>query len=114
VLADQDAGRRGFLLPFFGRLTSTYNGPASLAIRLGVPLVPAFCLRQPDGRFRLVLFPNIEPDPTAERAAEERRIMTEYNRLVETVIRMAPEQYFWWHRRWKTNPRRRSAPGLNQ
>ena len=32
-------------------------------------------------------------------------ITARYNRAMETMIRRAPEQYLWVHRRWKSRPR---------
>ena len=105
ILADQDARHEGIWVPFFGRLASTSPGLASMAIRLNVPILPGFGLRQPDGSLKLVLMAPILPDPQADREREEARLMGEYNRCVETMIRRAPEQYFWWHRRWKSQPK---------
>jgi KDO2-lipid IV(A) lauroyltransferase len=105
ILADQDARRRGRFIPFFGHPASTSVGLASLALRLRVPILPGFCVRDERGRFRIKLYPPLWPDPRAEHAAEEERLMNAYHRCLEDVIRQAPEQYFWWHRRWKTQPR---------
>ncbi len=106
ILADQDARHEGVFLPFFGEVASTSTGPASLALRLNLPLQPVASYRQPDGRLLLEMGELIRPDPTAPREAEERRIMSLYNAWVESTIRRAPEQYFWWHNRWKTRPPR--------
>jgi len=27
-----------------------------------------------------------------------------YNKVIESVVRQYPEQWFWVHRRWKTRP----------
>jgi KDO2-lipid IV(A) lauroyltransferase len=105
ILADQDAGRSGHFIPFFGKPASTSLGMANLAVRLQIPIVAGFCLRKPSGGFRVRTFPPIWPDPQADPAAETVRLTIEYGRMVEQVIREAPEQYFWWHRRWKTQPR---------
>ena len=104
ILADQDAGRHGRFIPFFDRPASTATGLATLAIRLGCPILPGFCLREASGRFRVVTFPPLRPNPAADREAEEERLLTQYNQCVEKMIRRAPAQYFWWHRRWKTQP----------
>ena len=32
-------------------------------------------------------------------------VTARYNRAIETMIRAAPEQYLWLHRRWKSRPR---------
>lgn len=111
ILADQDARRGGLFVPFFGREASTSSGLASMALRLNVPIVPAFSLRMPDGRLKVILSPPILPDTQAEGKGEERRLTREYNLCVERMIQRAPGQYFWWHRRWKTRPRPTSATG---
>lgn len=111
ILADQDARREGHFVPFFGKPASTATGLASLAIRLGVPILPAFCLRQGDGRFTIKVYPALVPDPAApDREGEELRLTAAYLACVEDVIRLAPEQYFWWHRRWKTQPKEEASP----
>jgi Kdo2-lipid IVA lauroyltransferase/acyltransferase len=102
ILADQDARRQGRPLPFFGRPASTTTALASLAINLRVPILPGFCLRDAPGKFRVIVYPPLWPDLDAEREAEEVRLTLAYLDCVEQVIRRAPEQYFWWHRRWKT------------
>ena len=105
ILADQDARREGRFIPFFGKPASTNTGLASLAVRLDVPILPAFCLREGPSRFRVLLFPPLRPDPAADREAEELRLMSAYHHCLEEAIRRAPDQYFWWHRRWKTQPK---------
>ena len=37
-----------------------------------------------------------------------REITEKYTAALERVIRRAPEQYFWVHRRWKSQPRERT------
>ena len=109
ILSDQDAGRRGPFIPFFGRPASTALGMGSLAIRFNVPILFAFCVREGPCRFRIKLPETLVPDPDADPEAEERRLMDAYHRLLEEVIREAPGQYFWWHRRWKSRPKPTSA-----
>jgi KDO2-lipid IV(A) lauroyltransferase len=106
ILADQDARHQGHFVPFFGKPASTATGLASLAMRLGAPILPAFCLREAPCRFRVKVYPPLYPNPDApDRAAEELRLTAGYLACVEDVVRLAPEQYFWWHRRWKTQPK---------
>ncbi len=109
ILSDQDAGRRGPFIPFFGRPASTALGMASLAIRFNVPILVAFCVREGPCRFRIKLPETLVPDPNADPRAEELRLMRAYHRHLEEVIREAPGQYFWWHRRWKSRPKPASA-----
>ena len=46
---------------------------------------------------------NIEPVKTQNKSDIE-SITISYTRLLENVIKKHPEQYFWFHRRWKTKP----------
>lgn len=105
ILSDQDARRDGRFISFFGKPASTSLGLAATAIRLQTPILVGFGLRMAPGHFQLKLFPPLFPDPGApDREAEAVRLMTQYNQYVEQMIRQAPEQYFWWHNRWKTQP----------
>ncbi len=94
IFADQDAGRNGVFVPFFGRIASTLTGPAEMALRTGAVLVPGFILK--DGP--VYRFLPSEPIPPSDVAT----MMTDFNRRLEAAIRQAPDQYFWLHKRWKT------------
>lgn len=104
ILSDQDARHRGIFVPFFGTPASTDPGLASLAVRLGVPVMFGTVMRIGPGRFRAAASEPVYPDPQADPDAEIERIMQSYNRNLEEVIRQYPDQYFWMHRRWKTQP----------
>jgi KDO2-lipid IV(A) lauroyltransferase len=104
-VADQDARRHGVFVPFFGRLASTHTGPATLALRYGLPIVPVFPLRISPGRFRIEVGDPILP-PEGGRTAKNVEAMTRRHvEALEAAVRANPEQYFWFHRRWKTRPK---------
>ena len=42
--------------------------------------------------------------PTGDEAADVARTMTEVNRHLEGFIRKYPEQWLWFHDRWKSSP----------
>jgi len=110
MLADQDARRNGVFVPFFGRMASTPTGPAVLAVRLKVPIVVILCRRsETDGLYHLRCYPPLMPDPEADRAAETERLTRAHVAILEEAIREHPEQYFWFHRRWKTRPKAQRA-----
>ena len=101
---DQDAGRDGVFVEFLGRLASAPLGPVRFARRAGCPIIPGFCLRQPDGTYKLEM-----PGPVWVRTdlppdEAEREALTRVTALLEEVVRRYPEQWFWMHRRWKTRP----------
>ena len=104
VLADQDAGRRGVLAPFFGRLASTAPGPVSMALRLGCPIVPAFILRTNGLAHTVYLEPPLAFARTNDGARDTRAGVAAYLEVLERFVRRAPDQWLWPHRRWKTSP----------
>lgn len=108
ILPDQDAGRRGEFIPFFGKEASTTTAFAKLAARLDLEAVFIVSERIAPGRFRLRAEPLERPPAGADRDEAARRIMLDYHRKLEEAIRRSPEQYFWWHRRWRTQPKRKN------
>jgi KDO2-lipid IV(A) lauroyltransferase len=105
MLGDQDAGPLGQFVRFFGRPASVYRGPAVYAQRFGYPLVTGFIERQSDGKHRIWINPPYLCAPGEDAEAAIERLTRAHTRDLEQAIRSAPEQYFWVHRRWKTQPR---------
>ena len=102
-LTDQDARRNGILVPFFGVPASTAQGPAFFAHRFNLPILVGVCVREENKDvYRMRFYPPIIPNPDADRDAEIQRMTREHVALLESAIRETPEQYFWFHRRWKT------------
>lgn len=110
LLADQDARGEGLFLPFFGYPASTPTGPAWVAVKLGVPILPGFGFRTKDGRVRAWTGEIFYPDKEADEDAEIERALRHYNRELEKAIREEPSQFMWFHRRWKTRPKGETLP----
>jgi len=109
---DQNAHTsQGVFVPFFGRLAATPTAPVRLALLSGAPVVPAFLHRDRDdplrhvARFRAPLA--LEPGDDAAALLENARRMT---RAIEAEVRLAPEQWAWAHRRWRTQPEGEPRP----
>ena len=105
-IADQNAGDNGIFVPFFGRLASTYKSIGLLAMRYELPLVVTMAERL-DGRFkyRIMIQDIIEPEDWVDQPDPLYYITARYIHGIECMIRRAPEQYLWMHRRWKSRPR---------
>jgi Kdo2-lipid IVA lauroyltransferase/acyltransferase len=103
TLADQDAGQRGLFVDFFGRPASTHKAVAILAMEHNVPMVvcgaPKF-----DGKYHLMAIDIIFPDEYERGPDGVRAITQRFTSGLEALVRKAPEQYFWVHRRWKHAP----------
>jgi KDO2-lipid IV(A) lauroyltransferase len=105
VLADQDAGPRGLFVEFFGRPASTHKAIALLAARHGVPIAVGGARRVGDGfRYEVICEELIEPGDWAGQGDEVRWITQRFTAALERLVRRAPEQYLWLHRRWKHQP----------
>jgi KDO2-lipid IV(A) lauroyltransferase len=63
-------------------------------------VIPFFHRRNPDGSYSLRLDPPLENFPGVDVVADCARV----NACVERMVRAAPEQYLWVHKRFKTRP----------
>lgn len=98
MLIDQDTKVDGVWVPFFGRPAFTPVGPAEMALKQNMRVVPAFIERRPDGGHLLRFLPMLElPGDPREATA----LMTA---AIEQQIRRRPEQWVWWHKRWRRQP----------
>ncbi|HEU0274492.1 MAG TPA: lipopolysaccharide heptosyltransferase II [Candidatus Udaeobacter sp.] len=99
VLSDQHSGDHGLWTPFFGRLASTSPLPALLAKRTGAALIAAAVYTTGPARWRMVFTERFDP-PKAD--ASVGALTSQINQIIEQQIRVAPEDWFWVHNRWKT------------
>ncbi|HEX7342424.1 MAG TPA: LpxL/LpxP family Kdo(2)-lipid IV(A) lauroyl/palmitoleoyl acyltransferase [Rhodanobacteraceae bacterium] len=101
---DQDMRSKDHVfVPFFGIPTATITATHHL-VRLGrAQVVPFFCQRTADGRYVIRLNAPLDAFPSTDATADTARI----NQVIEAMVREAPAQYLWAHKRFKTRP-----PGL--
>lgn len=98
MLIDQDTRVDGVWVPFFGHLAFTPVGAASIALRQGVAVVPAFIERLDGGKHLARFEPALE---LSDDLTEATALMTT---RIEQQIRRRPEQWVWMHRRWRRRP----------
>jgi len=102
LVADQHAGGRGTVAPFFGRETFTMALPAALIGRRGTALFGMFGHRVEEGRHALTIERLAVPDVDGEdKAWRRRRIATLCNESIARAALDHPDQYFWYHRRYR-------------
>jgi heptosyltransferase II len=97
VLSDQHAGDHGLWTPFFGRLASTSPLAGLLAKRTRAALIAAAVYTTGPARWRIVFTERFDQPGTSVAA-----ITSRINEVIEQQIRVAPEDWFWVHNRWKT------------
>jgi KDO2-lipid IV(A) lauroyltransferase len=95
--SDQDAKIRGVFVKFFNLPASTPKGAARFHLEYGSPMIFATChLEKPNNHVLEIL-----PIPTDSNSTIA-SITQSYTLMLEKIITVYPEQYFWFHRRWKT------------
>jgi KDO2-lipid IV(A) lauroyltransferase len=105
IVGDQDARKAGVFVPFFGVPASTHRGPALFAIRFGAPVFACVARRLEGPGVRYEVSGTRVPVPrTGDLEADVAALTAELTARLEASIREAPEQYFWFHRRWKSKP----------
>ncbi|HEY6088271.1 MAG TPA: lysophospholipid acyltransferase family protein [Gemmatimonadaceae bacterium] len=103
-VADQGVlGLASTFVPFFGMPAKTPRGAAVFALRFEVPVVFVVALRQPNGRYRIII-ERIEVPQTGDRERDVDAIVARFTQHLEKWVRAVPAQYFWQHRRWKRQP----------
>ncbi len=105
-IADQDAGRKGIFVDFFGRKASTYKSIGLLAITYNVPIGVAYS-RRDGNRFFFEIGVNrvIMPEEWADKEDPLKWVTAEYTKAIEEFVRVDPSQYWWLHRRWRHRPK---------
>ena len=108
LVLDQDTRveEGGVFVPFFGVPAPVSNAAALLALRLGVPVVPAFCRAEPGGYYRGYAHAALMPEDFA--ADDEKALTVRITAGIEAEIRAAPDQWLWMYKRWK-----RRQPGVD-
>jgi Kdo2-lipid IVA lauroyltransferase/acyltransferase len=104
MLVDENGGRRGPFIDFFGRPASTRKTPALLSLLTGAPIVVGAAIRdesapQPAFIYRLAFI-----DPAAEGLTPANGLIPVTARIqgiLEAWIRETPLQWRWIHWRWR-------------
>ncbi len=102
MLIDQGVRRtEAVAIRFLGKRTLASPAAAYLAYRCRVPVVPIFCLRAPGGGYRLKVLPPIAAVRRGALRDDIQAFTQELMATVEAAVRRHPEQWFWFHKRWK-------------
>jgi Kdo2-lipid IVA lauroyltransferase/acyltransferase len=98
---DQDIrGKDSVFAPFFGITANSFAATHHLARLTGAAVVPFFHHRDGRGGYSLRIGTPLENFPTADVVADTAAV----NALIEQMVREAPSEYLWIHKRFKTRP----------
>jgi len=93
----------GVFVPFFGRPASTTPALAMAAVVTKAPVFVGVSMRGGD-EVRMIMEGPIPVPDTGDRRADVTALTATLTAEVEKLIRRAPEQWLWLHRRWKVQP----------
>ena len=103
---DQDMrGKDTVFAPFFGVPAATITATHQFARLSGCAVVPFFHRREGD-RYVLRIAAPLDDFPSKDATADSARV----NAAIEAMVREAPSQYLWIHRRFKRRPPGEAPP----
>ncbi len=97
ALIDQDTRVDSLFVPFFGTPAKTPSALVDLGKRYNARFVSAFMVRVTGRTFEIH---TRELDASQDTAG----ILAQYHHHLEEVIRAHPDQWVWFHKRWRTDP----------
>lgn len=101
LLPDQDPGKGGVFVPFFGIPANTMVLVSRLAQKTGAAVLLGYAERLPYGKgYHL----HIEPMPETIHDPDTAIATAAMNSAIEHIVRRLPAQYQWSYRRFKTRP----------
>jgi len=104
VLLDQDTEHEGQFVDFFGIPATHPIGALKFAIKYNLRVTTAFIVREGIGKHR-IFFDEIESKKQDLQTEDSIRfILSSYSERLEKYISLHPEQWLWWHKRWRSQP----------
>jgi KDO2-lipid IV(A) lauroyltransferase len=110
ILPDVRMREEGIRVPFLGGEANLGKGMALFARHAGVPIFPCTLSRIGWARHQCILHEPLLPDPTLDKDADVMRMTLSVINRIDAAIRAAPEQWFWFNRRWVLDPVPESKP----
>ncbi|MBI4852181.1 MAG: lysophospholipid acyltransferase family protein [Acidobacteria bacterium] len=106
ILIDLNTVRnQGVFCDFFGIPACSTTGLATLALRTRAAVVPGFLLwDEALGKHKLHFEPEVELIITGDQKEDIYQNTAQFNKVVEKIVKLYPDQWMWVHRRWKTRP----------
>ncbi len=104
ILPDLRSPEKDVEVPFLNATANVSHGGALFAVAAGSPVVVA-AIRRERGHHTFKHLATLRPNPDApDRKDEACRIMTEAMALINEEVKLTPEQWFWFNKRWLLQP----------
>jgi len=102
VLIQNDQSHpHGIYIDFFGKSVPSPAGPALLAKRVGVPVIPAYIYRDSKNYHYITVLPEIPLHPETDN--EKFLVMNTQIQIdwIASILKKHPTEWLWLHNRWK-------------
>jgi len=103
-LLDQNATAGGVFVHFMGRWAATFATAGILAVRYDLPILPVASRVDADGNLIVTAHPPFHAPRTGDPARDAWTATQRMTCWIESQVRENPSQWFWMHRRFKTQP----------
>jgi len=111
MLIDQDTEKvQGVFVNFFGRKAYTPSGLAALALRTGTPVFFGVDMRVGEYKHKTVIKGPVTITPTGNTEQDILLLTQKLSDILEDHIRQYPDQWVWFHERWRTQPPAMAQP----
>ncbi len=101
ILIDQRPRGVDFEVPFFGHPAKTHPVLARFVRKTGVPVVPIFGYWDGPAQYTVSFGDPVEPAGLSDDELEDGLLTERFMAITEDAIRRAPEQWLWYHDRWR-------------
>lgn len=103
LIADRDITGTGPVVDFFGAPTTFPDGPATLSLKTGAPILVGVAPRRADGRFQGVIEPALDVPRTGDSRRDVLALTQALAWRLEYHIRAHPDQWTVFQKRWPDN-----------
>jgi KDO2-lipid IV(A) lauroyltransferase len=102
LVVDQNTAEKdGILIDFFGHRARHTPAAALLARKLDALVIPVFSYTEDFRHWTVTFYDPIPMEKSDDIDEDIRRHVQAQAKITETVIRRKPDEWFWFHQRWK-------------
>jgi KDO2-lipid IV(A) lauroyltransferase len=104
MIIDQNTiPQEGVVVDFFSHPVTAIPSVSQLHLKKDIPICPVFLHYEPD-RIVCEILDEVVFERTGDFEADVQRLTQDCHAIIEDQIRLYPEQWFWFHNRWKARP----------
>jgi KDO2-lipid IV(A) lauroyltransferase len=106
IATDQSAHHNPIFVPWFGKLAATERATASLALKMGAPVITLWAVRHATKPIWTIDCQVVREAAEVQTVDDENvyNLCSEIHASLEEQIKLAPEQYLWIHDRYRIRP----------